>query len=304
MYIKEWRKEVIASVNEMLSNLDPSQREQFHVLSFPMISFHSPFIYYSFLLSMCILKSPPPSCLSSPEQFFLSYSLIKLGAIVLDNTYLNKVLDTCSLTPDSSLSLPPSLDYSCSSQSHEFLSSYESGSMSQVSVVNDSNNKEIGIIRTNYIVSPIKNPTTITPTHIICPYLNEHQKMLLDSLHIPLYSPMWLYSCIDNKRYIDPHTDDPWNQLLFQPAKGPCIPEMRHFVVSITGFSAKTKPTRDQIKCAIDILGCCYMGPLSKNHTTHLICNNSNRYFASLFVDVALVRKQKMQAVGLLPYTS
>ena len=128
--------------------------------------------------------------------------------------------------------------------------------------------------------------------------------MLLDSLHIPLYSPMWLYSCIDNKRYIDPHTDDPWNQLLFQPAKGPCIPEMRHFVVSITGFSAKTKPTRDQIKCAIDILGCCYMGPLSKNHTTHLICNNSNRYFASLFVDVALVRKQKMQAVGLLPYTS
>ena len=43
-------------------------------------------------------------------------------------------------------------------------------------------------------------------------------------------------------------------------------------MISVTGFTAETIPTREQVKCAIDMIGACYLGPLCKDHTTHLIC--------------------------------
>lgn len=55
------------------------------------------------------------------------------------------------------------------------------------------------------------------------------------------------------------------------------IPEMRECVISVTGFTAETTPTREQVKSAIDTIGACYMGPLCKDHTTHLVCEGTNR---------------------------
>lgn len=43
-------------------------------------------------------------------------------------------------------------------------------------------------------------------------------------------------------------------------------------MISVTGFTADTSPTREQVKCAIDMVGACYLGPLCKGQTTHLIC--------------------------------
>ena len=64
----------------------------------------------------------------------------------------------------------------------------------------------------------------------------------------------------------------------------PFIPGFRECVISVTGFTDETTPTRDQIKKAIDIAGGCYLGPLCKGHTTHLICldQTSENYKAVL----------------------
>ena len=67
----------------------------------------------------------------------------------------------------------------------------------------------------------------------------------------------------------------------------PFIPNFRKCVISVTGFTDETTPTRDQIKKAIDIAGGCYLGPLCKGHTTHLICldQTSEKYEAVLLWD-------------------
>ena len=67
----------------------------------------------------------------------------------------------------------------------------------------------------------------------------------------------------------------------------PFIPNFRKCVISVTGFTDETTPTRDQIKKAIDIAGGCYLGPLCKGHTTHLICldQTSEKYKAVLLWD-------------------
>lgn len=52
---------------------------------------------------------------------------------------------------------------------------------------------------------------------------------------------------------------------------------MRECVISITGFTADTVPTREQVKCVIDTIGACYMGPLCKDYTTHLVCEGCTR---------------------------
>lgn len=62
-----------------------------------------------------------------------------------------------------------------------------------------------------------------------------------------------------------------------------CIPSFRDCVISVTGFTSESVPTREQVKCAIDMVGACYMGPLCKDYTTHLVCLNteSDKYRAT-----------------------
>ena len=65
---------------------------------------------------------------------------------------------------------------------------------------------------------------------------------------------------------------------LFTFSCSAAIPSMRECVISITGFTADTVPTREQVKCVIDTIGACYMGPLCKDYTTHLVCEGCTRY--------------------------
>ena len=60
------------------------------------------------------------------------------------------------------------------------------------------------------------------------------------------------------------------------------IPRLRDCVISVTGFTSETIPTREQVKSAIDVVGACYLGPLCKDYTTHLICydERSDKYQA------------------------
>lgn len=48
-------------------------------------------------------------------------------------------------------------------------------------------------------------------------------------------------------------------------------------MISVTGFTADTYPTREEVKCAIDTMGACYLGSLCKDISTHLVCANNSR---------------------------
>ena len=53
---------------------------------------------------------------------------------------------------------------------------------------------------------------------------------------------------------------------------------MRKCVICVSGFSSESSPTREQVKNMIDMIGACYMGPLCRNYTTHLVCQNCDRW--------------------------
>lgn len=59
-------------------------------------------------------------------------------------------------------------------------------------------------------------------THIICPYLRHGQRTRLQralgNYSVAILSSNWLYSCIDQYTYLQPHTSNLWNSLLFTPA--------------------------------------------------------------------------------------
>lgn len=56
------------------------------------------------------------------------------------------------------------------------------------------------------------------------------------------------------------------------------IEGMRKCVICVSGFSSESSPTREQVKNMIDMIGACYMGPLCRNYTTHLVCQNCDRW--------------------------
>ena len=56
------------------------------------------------------------------------------------------------------------------------------------------------------------------------------------------------------------------------------IEGLRDCVICVSGFSNETTPSREQVKNLIDMVGGCYMGPLCRNYTTHLVCLNYTRW--------------------------
>ena len=63
----------------------------------------------------------------------------------------------------------------------------------------------------------------------------------------------------------------------------------------MTGFIAETTPTREEVKCAIDTMGACYLGSLCKDLSTHLICANTMR--KEMIID--LICSDKYHAASL-----
>ena len=60
------------------------------------------------------------------------------------------------------------------------------------------------------------------------------------------------------------------------PKRSPFIPALRSCVISVSGFTAETQPTREELKSAIDAVGACYLGSLCKDVTTHLLCGGGD----------------------------
>ncbi|KAK8798389.1 hypothetical protein WA588_003471, partial [Blastocystis sp. NMH] len=113
-------------------------------------------------------------------------------------------------------------------------------------------------------------------THIITQYLKPTQRnRLLNALHslTPfILSANWVYACIDHYSRLPENSTSPWDALLFKPTPFPFISDMRTCVISITGFSPDSSPSRETLKSAIDAVGACYLGPLCRGVTTHLLC--------------------------------
>lgn len=61
------------------------------------------------------------------------------------------------------------------------------------------------------------------------------------------------------------------NQPIFTSLTRPFIPELRSCVITVTGFTNDSHPTRDDVKAAIEMAGACYLGSLCKDITTHLL---------------------------------
>lgn len=50
------------------------------------------------------------------------------------------------------------------------------------------------------------------------------------------------------------------------------IPGMQSFVITLSGYSSRTTPTREDIQIAIHATGACMLPVFSRTHSTHLLC--------------------------------
>lgn len=50
------------------------------------------------------------------------------------------------------------------------------------------------------------------------------------------------------------------------------IAGMQGFVITLSGYSSRTTPTREDIQIAIHATGACMLPVLSRTHSTHLLC--------------------------------
>ncbi|RLN71318.1 hypothetical protein BBJ28_00014915 [Nothophytophthora sp. Chile5] len=54
------------------------------------------------------------------------------------------------------------------------------------------------------------------------------------------------------------------------------IVEMQYFVITLSGFTSRTSPSREEMQVAIHATGACMLPVLSRTHSTHLICNEAS----------------------------
>ncbi|GMF11603.1 unnamed protein product [Phytophthora lilii] len=50
------------------------------------------------------------------------------------------------------------------------------------------------------------------------------------------------------------------------------IPGMQSFVITLSGYSSRSSPTREELQIAIHATGACLLPVLSRTHSTHLLC--------------------------------
>ena len=112
-----------------------------------------------------------------------------------------------------------------------------------------------------------ENSTTIVTTSQRTRCYKNHPNQCV-SLH-------WLFNIADTNQ-VPPITNNNHPVcLLWRPPPFACgISSLRSCVISVTGFDATTSPTRKQLRRAIAMIGGCYIGPMSRERTTHLICRS------------------------------
>ncbi|ETK83820.1 hypothetical protein L915_11058 [Phytophthora nicotianae] len=64
-----------------------------------------------------------------------------------------------------------------------------------------------------------------------------------------------------------------YNEAIQRPVKSfGSIPGMQSFVITLSGYSSKSSPTREELQIAIHATGACLLPVLSRAHSTHLLC--------------------------------
>eukprot|EP00644_Phytophthora_capsici_P000201 jgi/Phyca11/525579/estExt2_fgenesh1_pm.C_PHYCAscaffold_40119 len=65
----------------------------------------------------------------------------------------------------------------------------------------------------------------------------------------------------------------PFNEAIQRPVQSfGSIPGMQSFVITLSGYSSRSNPTREELQIAIHATGACLLPVLSRTHSTHLLC--------------------------------
>ncbi|RLN51411.1 hypothetical protein BBJ29_000640 [Phytophthora kernoviae] len=68
-----------------------------------------------------------------------------------------------------------------------------------------------------------------------------------------------------------------FNEAIQQPVKSfGGVPEMQYFVITLSGYTSRTSPTREELQIAIHATGACVLPVLSRTHSTHLLCHEAS----------------------------
>ena len=54
------------------------------------------------------------------------------------------------------------------------------------------------------------------------------------------------------------------------------IPGMHSLVITLSGYSSQSSPTREELQIAIHATGACLLPVLSRAHSTHLLCHDAS----------------------------
>ncbi|CAI5728591.1 unnamed protein product [Peronospora destructor] len=68
-----------------------------------------------------------------------------------------------------------------------------------------------------------------------------------------------------------------YNEAIQRPVRSfGSIPGMQSFVITLSGYSSRSSPTREELQIAIHATGACLLPVLSRMHSTHLLCYESS----------------------------
>ncbi|RHY49321.1 hypothetical protein DYB30_009916 [Aphanomyces astaci] len=114
----------------------------------------------------------------------------------------------------------------------------------------------------------------VKATYVVCGYQSGAEYSAALTLHKPVVSMQWVAACIAAKAIVatSPLATSLVRQTLYAPSRHHGgIPGMDACVITLSGFSARSSPTRDDIQALVRLSGACYLSVLS-SHTTHLLC--------------------------------
>ncbi|KAI9906915.1 hypothetical protein PsorP6_003971 [Peronosclerospora sorghi] len=64
-----------------------------------------------------------------------------------------------------------------------------------------------------------------------------------------------------------------FNEIIQRPVQSfGGIPRMQYLIVTLSGYSSRSTPTREELQIAIHATGACLLPVLSRTHSTHLVC--------------------------------
>ncbi|RHY17486.1 hypothetical protein DYB36_009830 [Aphanomyces astaci] len=140
----------------------------------------------------------------------------------------------------------------------------------------------------------------VKATYVVCGYQSGAEYSAALTLHKPVVSMQWVAACIAAKAIVamSPLATSLVRQTLYAPSRRHGgIPGMDACVITLSGFSARSSPTRDDIQALVRLSGACYLSVLS-SHTTHLLCleptgEKFKRSIAWGLTNVVKLEKQK-----------